>query len=102
MDAHEPEYLAAVAGMTATYGTFVPTPPVIATTGSRRIPVWNVGANVEWTDDQGRHRTGNVIDIVFAGDSREPDDRIYRIQTRDPVSLQRRHVELTHTQFCKW
>jgi len=102
MDAHEPEYLAAVAGMTDTYGTIVPTPPVIATTGSRRIPVWNVGATVCWTDSSRRHRTGTVIDVVFAGESRNAEDRIYRIQTRDPVSLQRRHVELTHHALCEF
>ncbi len=104
MDAHEPEYLAAAAAMQEQY-CVVPTPPVMVTNGAKRVPVWNQGATVTWTDEQGRHRYGHVTNIRFPDDSLgdvDADRRVYVIQTRDPVSLQRQVVELTHTALCDW
>lgn len=104
MDSHEREYLAAAAAMQEQY-CVVPTPPVCVTCGFKRIPTWNVGATVTWTDDQGRHRYGHVVEIRLPEDNLgdiDAERRVYVIQTRDPVSLQRRHVELTHSALCEW
>jgi hypothetical protein len=102
MDAHENEYGGAVAGMSEVYGV-VPTPPICVSVGSRRIPVWNVGAVVTWTDPKGRHRHGNVVGVTYLpGDSRDADDRVYAIQTRDPVTLRREYIDLDHTALCEW
>lgn len=100
MDPHASEALAAIEGMQDTYGV-VPTVPVMHVVGTKPVPVWNVGAVVTWTD-HGRHRHGNVVDIRYDGEDQGPDRRIYVIQTRDPVSLRRQHVELTHSQLCEW
>lgn len=100
MDAHENEYLAAIEGMDDLYGA-APTPPMCVTVGSRRVPMWNTGARVCWTE-RGQHRHGIVLDIRYPGDDREPDQRIYVVRTRDPISLQRRVVELTHDVLIEW
>lgn len=102
-DSHEREYLGAVAGMTETYGV-VPTPPICVTVGSRRIPTWNVGAVVEWIDAEGRRRRGNVVGVSFiTGEgSGDADERVYAIQSRDPVSLRREYLDLTPSALCGW
>lgn len=101
MDSHEREYAAAVEGMDELYGV-TPTPPICVTVGSRRVPCWNVDATVTWTDANGHHRHGHVVAIRYAGADESADCRIYVVKTRDPVSLQMRHVELTHESLCEW
>lgn len=105
MDSHEREYAAAVEGMDELYGV-TPTPPICVTVGTRRIPTWNSGARVTWHDNGitggSGHRTGIVVDIRYAGEDTSADRRIYIVKTRDPVSLQMRHVELTHESLCEW
>lgn len=101
MDAHEREFFGAIEGMQDTYGV-VPTPPVTVVLGTRCIPTWNVNATVTWTDAQGHHRHGHVMAIRYAGADESADQRIYVVKTRDPVSLQPRHVELTHDALCEW
>ena len=100
-DPHAAEYLAAVAGMAETYGV-VPTVPVIVTTGSKRVPMWNEGATVTWRDRIGRRRVGVVMKLVYPDAYAGPIDAdriLYRIKTRDPVTLERRNVEMAADQL---
>ena len=78
---------------------------MIVTDGARRIPVWNVGAVVGWRDDRGRDRRGNVIEIRLPEDNLgdiDADRRVYVVQTRDPETLRREYVELTHSALCEF
>jgi hypothetical protein len=44
-----------------------------------------------------------VVGVTYLpGDSRDADDRVYAIQTRDPVTLRREYVDLDHTALCEW
>jgi hypothetical protein len=100
-DPHAAEYLAAVAGMAETYG-IVPTAPVIITTGSKRTPMWNEGATVVWADRIGRRRHGTVIGLIYPDAYAGPIDAdriLYRIKTRDPVTLELRNVEMSADQL---
>lgn len=100
MDAHQTEYLAAVEGMSDTYG-IVPTPPVMHVVGTTPVPVWNVGATVTWVDSHRHHHHGTVFSVGYAGEDRTPDQRVYTVKERVPGGAPRFH-ELTPSQLCEW
>lgn len=60
MDAHENEYIGAVAGMQGTYGRRL-TPPVTVMRDGRLIDTHAVGDYVEFVDEHGDPRRGYVI-----------------------------------------